>query len=539
MELGMFSAKLGIVLLIPVGIAIFLFIQFSKSKSGRRPMMMMASGEDDEPQGIFKLLSGQQGPKGAPKEYLKIERLNDRLQSYSYSLQKATEGQSSALSSNRKVEFARRFGQELAADLTPTQLEAIAKAEEKWAKVRAKGQKAIDEMAAKKRLAAVGKAGPVGTNKEEKKKGFMPKMKGSNELESAYATMMDGELQYIEAVSKVLNPEQRVALQKLLKDSPQGWQSGEDILALPPHEKDTATAKKVFVLKFFGNVQAAQVKQLRQEVTAILTSANAERGDEVVLILNSGGGTVTGYGLSASQLMRLKARGLKLTICVEEVAASGGYMMACTADRLVASPFAVLGSIGVISEQPNVFERLKREGVVFNTTTAGEFKRTLTPFKETTEEDKAKLKEDIEAILVLFKDFVSKNRPKLDIDKVATGETWFGADALERSLCDELKTSDDVLLEYLDQGAELFSVAIKPPSSPLASLAPAASALGNVAPTSDLRGYLLRVLLGLETNATMQLPQVQQSPYQLQDVGPTPMAQDPAFYRQENEWDTF
>merc|ERR1712216_431705 len=136
--------------------------------------------------------------------------------------------------------------------------------------------------------------------------------------------------------------------------------------------------KHVFVLNFFGDVRASQAEQLREEVTGLLRSAKKERGDEVVLLLNTGGGTVTGYGLAAAQLMRIKALGLKLHICVEQVAASGGYMMACCADKITASPFAVIGSIGVISEIPNVFKRLDREGVEFLTVTAGKYKRTLT-----------------------------------------------------------------------------------------------------------------------------------------------------------------
>ena len=165
-----------------------------------------------------------------------------------------------------------------------------------------------------------------------------------------------------------------------------------------------------------------------------------------------------------AQLTRIKEAGLKLTICVEQVAASGGYMMACVADEIVASPFAVLGSIGVISEQPNVYERLQREGIEFQTVTAGKFKRTLTPTKKVTKEDLAKSKKDIEDVLVLFKDFVGENRPSLDIENVATGETWFGKDALKRNLVDKLKTSDDVLLELLGAGAEIFSVQLKQPS---------------------------------------------------------------------------
>merc|ERR1719201_1280751 len=162
-----------------------------------------------------------------------------------------------------------------------------------------------------------------------------------------------------------------------------------------------------------------------------------------------------GYGLAAAQLERVKKAGMKLTIAVEQVAASGG-------DKIVASPFAVLGSIGVISDQPNVYERLKREGIEFSTVTAGKYKRTLTPTKKPTKEDFDKSKEDVEQILVLFKDFVAKNRPSLDIDKVATGETWFGEDALELGLCDELKTKDEVILDYIKNDFDAYMLEYDP-----------------------------------------------------------------------------
>merc|ERR1712087_439016 len=176
-----------------------------------------------------------------------------------------------------------------------------------------------------------------------------------------------------------------------------------------------------------------------------------------------GGGTVTGYGLAAGQLARLKENGLKLTIAVEQVAASGGYMMSCVADRIVASPFAVIGSIGVISEIPNVYERLKEEGIQFQTVTAGKFKRTLTPTKKITKEDLQKSEEDIAEIFDLFKGWVEENRPQLNIDEVATGETWFGPAALEKGLCDEIKTVDDVLLDYIGNNYNVYQVKYDPP----------------------------------------------------------------------------
>merc|ERR1712238_325468 len=219
--------------------------------------------------------------------------------------------------------------------------------------------------------------------------------------------------------------------------------------------------KSVFVMNFPGDVQASQLNELREEVTGVIR--NTRPGDEALVVLQSGGGTVTGYGLAAGQLVRLKDKGLKLTIAVEQIAASGGYMMSCVADRIVASPFAVIGSIGVISEIPNVYERLKEEGIQFQTVTAGKFKRTLTPTKKITKEDLAKSEEDIAQIFNLFKGWVAQNRPSLNIDEVATGETWFGPAALEKGLCDDIKTVDDILLDYIDNNYNVYEVKYDPP----------------------------------------------------------------------------
>ena len=225
------------------------------------------------------------------------------------------------------------------------------------------------------------------------------------------------------------------------------------------------------MLQFDGDPAASQTANLREEVTAVLKTADSSRGDEVVLKLTTGGGTVTGYGLAAAQLLRLKDAGLKLTVCVEQVAASGGYMMACCGDKIIASPFAVLGSIGVITDIPNAYERLKQEGIEFQTVTAGDFKRTVTPTKKVTKEDLAKTESDIKEIFSLFKKFVKGQRPELDIEKVATGETWFGQDALDRHLCDELRTFDDVKLDLFEEGCEVLQVSYAPPpSTPLEAL---------------------------------------------------------------------
>ena len=212
---------------------------------------------------------------------------------------------------------------------------------------------------------------------------------------------------------------------------------------------------RVFVLDFDGDMQASQVDQLREEVSAILPVVG--EADKVLLRLESGGGVVHGYGLAASQLMRLKDAGITLTISVDKVAASGGYMMACVGDEIIAAPFAILGSIGVVAQLPNFHRLLKKNDIDFEMHTAGEYKRTLTIFGENTDKAREKFQADIDDIHVLFKEFVSSNRPVVAIDEVGTGEFWFGQRALEKKLADRLCTSDSFLVEHLE-GYDLIEV---------------------------------------------------------------------------------
>ena len=210
---------------------------------------------------------------------------------------------------------------------------------------------------------------------------------------------------------------------------------------------------RVFVLDFDGDIKASATESLRNEITALLTLATAR--DEVVLRLESGGGLVHSYGLAASQLARIRQAGIPLTVCIDKVAASGGYMMACIGDKIVSAPFAVLGSIGVVAQLPNVNRLLKKHDIDFEVLTAGEYKRTLTVFGENTEKGREKFQEDLDITHQLFKDFVARYRPQLHIDEVATGEVWLGVAALNRQLVDTLQTSDEYLSERA-RNANLF-----------------------------------------------------------------------------------
>ena len=215
--------------------------------------------------------------------------------------------------------------------------------------------------------------------------------------------------------------------------------------------------RTVFVLEFKGDIKASQAKELRDEVSALLRVAKKE--DEVIVLLESRGGMVHTYGLAASQLKRFKDHGIPLTVCVDHVAASGGYMMACLADKIYAAPFAILGSVGVLAQVPNLHRFLKKHDVDYEEVTAGDYKRTVSLFGEITEKGKKKFQTQIEETHELFKNFVKENRPQVDIDQISTGEYWYGKKALDLKLVDGLKVSDD-LIQSLTKEASVYKVHI-------------------------------------------------------------------------------
>src|SRR4051812_23568492 len=222
--------------------------------------------------------------------------------------------------------------------------------------------------------------------------------------------------------------------------------------------KPGASRPNVFVLEFNGDLFATAVRNLREEITAIAAVAGKE--DEVVVRLESAGGAVPHYGLAAAQLMRLRDRSIAVTVCIDRIAASGGYMIACVADRIVAAPFAIIGSIGVVAQVPNFHRVLKKHDVDFQEMTAGEFKRTVSVFGEITERGRKKFQEELEDTHQLFKEFVKVNRPKLDLDQVATGEHWLARRGMDLGLVDRLRTSDEYLVDRAAE-ANLYQVSFE------------------------------------------------------------------------------
>ena len=265
--------------------------------------------------------------------------------------------------------------------------------------------------------------------------------------ESMLLATMDEALQ--KAEEKKLNKAKKKQAAQARKDEKKASKQGDQ------GEAVAADKSRVFVLNFDGDVSASAVSHLREEVTAIL--AQATSNDEVLIKLESSGGMVHSYGLASSQLDRLRKKGIPLTACVDAVAASGGYMMACVADKILAAPFAIVGSIGVVAQMPNFSKVLKKHDVDFEILTAGKYKRTLTMFGENTDEGREKFVAELEDTHELFKSYVSERRPQIDIEKIATGEIWYGSQAKDLSLVDDVQTSDEYLVSRIAE-AEVFEV---------------------------------------------------------------------------------
>ncbi len=235
----------------------------------------------------------------------------------------------------------------------------------------------------------------------------------------------------------------------------QAKQTKLNVSAETSEEEDVSTAKKrTFVLDFDGDVKASALEFLRHEISAIISVAKVT--DEIIMRLDSSGGMVHTYGLAASQLGRINAAKIPLTICVDEIAASGGYMMACMANHIIAAPFALVGSIGVVAEVPNVHRLLKKHSIDVEVLTAGEHKRSLTIMGENTRKGRDKFVDDLQQTHSLFKHWVKQQRPQLDLDKVANGDVWYGQQAIDMGLVDAVGTSDEVLLEAIKKSDVLL-----------------------------------------------------------------------------------
>ncbi|VFP87952.1 protease SohB [Candidatus Erwinia haradaeae] len=268
-----------------------------------------------------------------------------------------------------------------------------------------------------------------------------------------------GKLQLIRLDEKYTEIQNKMRLAKMTSSQKKIWkkelnkqkQKEEKINKKQNRSKNYQNKQKptLYVLDFQGSLDAREVSSLRKEISAVL--AVAERGDEVLLRLESPGGLVHGYGLAAFQLQRLRNKDIPLIVSIDKIATSGGYMMACVASHIIAAPFSLIGSIGVVAQIPNFNRLLKRNEIDLELHTAGKYKRTLTLFGENSEEGREKFREDLNQTYLLFKQFVHEMRPKLDIETVSNGAHWYGTQALEKGLIDEISTSDDLIINKMTQ----------------------------------------------------------------------------------------
>jgi serine protease SohB len=250
-----------------------------------------------------------------------------------------------------------------------------------------------------------------------------------------------------DAIREVVHGKERIK-----KDSKERRKAEKDLA------KKGSQRNRVFVLDFKGDIKASATSSLREEVSAVLAVATAD--DRILVRLENAGGAVHEHGLAASQLARIRQSGISLVVSVDKVAASGGYLMACVAEHIIAAPFAIIGSIGVIAQLPNFHRLLEQKGVDFEQVTAGRYKRTLTMFGKNTDEGREKIQEELEEVHLLFKDQIAEYRPQIDLEQVATGEHWYGVRAINLDLVDELRTSDDYLLEAAKE-FDLFTVSYR------------------------------------------------------------------------------
>eukprot|EP00981_Chlorochromonas_danica_P012849 scaffold5486_cov282-Ochromonas_danica.AAC.2 len=426
---------------------------------------------------VNRTLSG----KGKTKFVLKVERLDDQIAQYKTAYVRTTLGMREALRRRARESRSRDLGLQL--DLLTEQQQHdlghmiqhylnLLKVTNAYTDVAQSIQNDLIKEAVKieNTAAQINASQENNNNNEDSPKLVIPEVTVDPAVMNALEARLKLELSLVRSLHLLLSKEAKT---KKLVESDPGLVTSVKNKILGLHEDDYGLilqslkktafipAKKQPRGTFKGDVMATAVNTFREEVTAFLTLANPGR-DEVLIRLNSGGGTVTGYGLAAAQIARLRERGYKVTVVVDEVAASGGYLMAAVADKIYCSPFTVIGSIGVIVTVPNVTERLTREGITVEDVTAGKFKRTLTPYKKPTNEDRTKVKEDAEGILTLFKAYLKQYRPQLDVDKLATGETWHGPQALALGLVDGIKTYDDLLLDYVEERKEVYHLTVKP-----------------------------------------------------------------------------
>ena len=207
-----------------------------------------------------------------------------------------------------------------------------------------------------------------------------------------------------------------------------------------PFRKDR---KSVSVVRLSGVIANGPRAGISDQACAPLLEAAFRKGkpSAVALVINSPGGSPVQSSLIGSRIRRLAAEhDVPVYAFVEDVAASGGYWLACAADKIYLDESSIVGSIGVISASFGAHEFLNRQGFERRVYTAGKSKSMLDPFRPENPEDVERLKGSLEQIHEVFKTHVTSRRGgRLASDQdLFTGEIWLGQKAIDVGLADHI-----------------------------------------------------------------------------------------------------
>jgi serine protease SohB len=205
--------------------------------------------------------------------------------------------------------------------------------------------------------------------------------------------------------------------------------------------------RPIAVVSFDGDVRATKRKIVSALIDELIV--NKDKLSEAVVVVNSPGGSVAEYGLLYAEMERIRAAGISLTVCIDTYAASGGYLMSLPANRIVAAPFAFVGSVGVVAYSPNIHRLLKKHDIEPRLFTAGEFKRTVTLIGDDDEEAKQHFQHQLESLHGLFLAAVKKYRTGANFEKIGTGDHWTAEESQTQNLglVDHIATSREYLLK--------------------------------------------------------------------------------------------
>src|ERR1700689_744225 len=290
-------------------------------------------------------------------------------------------------------------------------------------------------------------------------------------------------------------------------DNRGGWRAMMGrLMELVPARLRRATAV-VPVVRLSGVIGA--VTPLRPGMSLAGVAKTLERAfatknaKAVALVINSPGGSPVQSRQIYLRIRQLAAeKKLPVLVFVEDVAASGGYMIACAGDEIFCDPSSILGSIGVVGGSFGFQELIKRIGVERRLYTAGEHKAMLDPFLPENPDDVARVKalqREIHAIFIALVKQSRGNRLKGEDSVLFTGEYWAGETSVSLGLADAIGDLRSTLRARY--GEKVLTPGIAPATGLLSSLLGRKSGAGTLVQFDGIAGLPDEVISALETRA--------------------------------------